>query len=196
MSRRVFNSISGLKPGRSVHDLSYQKLFTADMGMLIPILCEEMVAGDIFKIANQIVMRFQPLIHPCMQEMYAYTHYFFVPYRLLWEAWEKFISGGVDGEFAEEPPKWMPVNGPGGNESGKGTLWDYLGFPIDVDPVGAYPLDFPRRAYNLIWNEYYRDQNHMEEVGLDNWKILLRCWRPKDYLISNFEYIPGYHFFT
>ena len=184
MSRRVFNSIAGIRPGRSVHDLSYQKLFTCDMGQLIPIMCEEVVPGDKFQIGNQIVLRFQPLINPILHEIFAYTHYYFVPYRLLWDKWEEFITGGVDGEFAEEPPKWFAQNNPGGNQLSSGTLWDYLGFPTDVRPDGAEPLDFPRRAYNFIWNEYYRDQNLMEEVELDNWKILLRTWRPKGYFTT------------
>ena len=62
-------------------------------------------------------------------------------------------------------------------------MWDYIGFPINVDPAGAYPLDFPRRAYNLIFNEYYRDENLQADVLLTNEEILQRNWE-KDYFTS------------
>ena len=63
-------------------------------------------------------------------------------------------------------------------------LWDFFGFPVGVDPDGAYPLDFPRRAYNLVYNEYYRDENLQTEVALTNETILNRAWE-KDYFTSS-----------
>ena len=97
-------------------------------------MCDEMVPGDTFKVANQVVIRFQPLVAPIMHEINVYVHYFFVPYRILWDDWEDFITGGVDGESAATLPRWLP-----GNllEVGIGTLWDYLGFPTGVIPAGA-----------------------------------------------------------
>ena len=79
------------------------KTFTCDMGQLIPIMADEMVPGDVFKIGNQSVIRFQPLVAPILHEINAYVHYFFVPYRLLWSNWESFISGGADGSDASVP---------------------------------------------------------------------------------------------
>ena len=83
MSNAVFKRVAGLHPGMSVFDLSYVKLFTCDMGKLIPVMCDEVVPGDIFKIGNQSVIRMQPLVAPVLHEINAYVHYFFVPYRLL-----------------------------------------------------------------------------------------------------------------
>jgi len=177
--RNIFSHVRGLQPRRSVFDLSYEKKFTCDMGQLIPVMCDEVVPGDFWKIGNRSVIRFQPMVAPALHEINQYVHYFFVPYRLLWEDWEDFITGGVDGDDSSTLPTWNPSSG--GDD--KGTLWDYLGFPIDVDPAGAYPLDFPRRAYNLIYNEYYRDENLITEVALTNEDILLRCWE-KDYFTS------------
>ena len=95
----------------------------------------------------------------------------------MWDDWEDFISGGADGQFADPIPEWEPT------DTTEGSLWDFFGFPIGVDPDGAYPLDFPRRAYNLVYNEYYRDENLQTEVALNNETILNRGWE-KDYLTS------------
>ena len=73
---KQFQSIGGLRPGRSVFDLSYEKKFTCDMGQLIPVLCDEMVPGDFFKIGNQAIVRFLPLVAPVLHEINIYTHYF------------------------------------------------------------------------------------------------------------------------
>lgn len=179
MSRNSpYKHIRTNRPGRSVFDLSYEKKFTCDMGQLIPVMCDEVVPGDYFKIGNQAVVRFQPLVSPVLHEINMYTHYFFVPYRLLWEDWEDFISGGVDGNNADAIPTWTPI------VNTVGSFWDYLGFPIGVDPEGARPIDFPRRAYNLVYNEYYRDENLQTEVALTNETILNRAWE-KDYFTSS-----------
>lgn len=176
--RNVFSRVGGLRPGRSVFDLSYEKKFTCDMAQLIPVMCDEVVPGDLLKIANQAVIRFQPLVAPILHEINIYVHYFFVPYRLLWDEWEDFITGGVDGDLTPAIPRWTPTN------NAIGSLWDYLGFPTGINPTGALPLDFPRIAYNLIYNEYYRDQNLIDEVDLTNESILNRCWE-KDYFTSS-----------
>lgn len=174
----VFKRVGSLRPSRSVFDLSYEKKFTCDMGQLIPVMCDEMVPGDTFKVANSVVIRFQPLVAPMMHEVNVYVHYFFVPYRILWDGWEEFITGGVDGESALTVPRWEPLTAPV-----EGTLWDYMGFPTGILPAGAFPLDFPRRAYNRVYNEYYRDETLIEEVAEDNGAILMRCWE-KDYFTS------------
>ena len=176
-TRNPFQEVRSLYPGRSVFDLSYEKKFTCDMGQLIPIQCDEVVPGDVLSIGNQMVVRFQPLVAPIMHEINAFCHYFFVPYRILWEEWEDFITGGVDGDDASVLPTWNPTN------TTIGSLWDYLGFPTGIVPTGALPIDFVRRAYNRIYNEYYRDENLITEVAETSEIILNRCWE-KDYFAS------------
>lgn len=183
-----FTFTGGIKPNRSVFDLSYTKYLTCDMGQLIPVLCDEVVPGDKWKIGNDIVIRAQPLVAPMFHEVNVSVHYFFVPNRLLWSDWEDFITGGKDGDYTGSPPLW---GGTVYERSKLGTIWDYLGFPIVSDvtgpgasPSGVEPNAFPQRAYNLIWNQYYRDENHMDEVDVEtNYKILNRCWK-KDYFTS------------
>lgn len=197
---RAYQKIKTLKPARSLFDLSHEIMMTCEMFKLYPVCYMEMSPGDTFHIANQSVTRLQPLNAPILSEIKQNTHYFFVPYRLLWDMWTEFISGGIDGEFggnvrtedrdkdgdvdypteiSPSLPRWIPSSG----KNGVGSLWDYFGLPVGVNPVGAYPLDFLRRAYNLIWNEYYRDENLQEEVSLDNEDILYRSWK-KDYFTS------------
>nr|QJB18788.1 MAG: major capsid protein [Microvirus sp.] len=176
--RTVFESVGSLVPGRSVFDLSYEKKLTCDMGQLIPVMCDEVVPGDYFEIGNQAILRFQPLVAPVLHEINMYVHYFFVPYRLLWEDWEDFISGGVDGQDASVLPRWTPTI------NTLGSLWDFLGFPVGVTPTGALPMSFPRDAYNFVYNEYYRDETLQTEVALTQEAILNRSWE-KDYFTSS-----------
>jgi len=152
------------------------------MAQLIPVMCDEVVPGDFFEMGNEAVIRFQPLVAPVLHEINMYVHYFFVPYRLLWDNvtpdnWETFISGGIDGDELPVIPTWEPT------VTTEGSLWDYMGFPTGVDPDGAYPIDFPRRAYNLVFNEFYRDETLVTEVALTNETILSRAWE-KDYFTS------------
>lgn len=177
-----FQMVRAARPGRSVFNLSYEKKFTADMGMLIPVLCEEVVPGDHFKIGNQMVIRFQPLVAPILHEINAFVHYFFVPYRILDPNWEDFISGGKDGDYAGTLPKLTAAAYPALNRA-KGSLWDYLGFPVGVDPVGFEPITYPYDAYYKIYNEYYRDENLQAELVFSTGGIQLRNWE-KDYFTS------------
>ena len=200
MMRRAYNKVKALKPARNLFDLSHEWLATGDMGKLYPCCYMEMSPGDTFHIWQQIVTRMMPLNAPILHEIFLYTHFFFVPYRILWEEWTDFITGAVDGEsgghertdyeqtiegkvidypsdVTPELPRWNPTN------NAVGSLWDYLSFPTGVKPAGALPLDFIRRCYNRIWNEYYRDENLQEEVSEDNEQILYRNWK-KDYFTS------------
>lgn len=189
---QIFRSVKALQPRRSFFDLSYSKLFTATLGRLYPIMCDEVVPGDIFKIANNMVIRFQPMVAPIMHEVNAYVHYFFVPFRKLWDAetneeleetgsWEEYITGGVEGDDVSVLPTWSPTI-PGG--CAEGTLWDFFGFPTGLaDYTNALPCDFPRRAYSKIVNEYYIDSQIESPRALDNENIASRRWE-KDYFTS------------
>ena len=191
---RAYQKVKTLRPSRSLFDLSHDTLFSGDMGKLYPICAMEMSPGDTFHIWNEIVTRMQPLNAPILHNITQYTHYFFVPYRILWDLWTEFITGGTEGdkggntrgedvdpsEVSPSLPRWIP------NDVGVGSLWDYFGLPTGVKPAGAYPLAFLKYAYNKIWNEYYRDENLQEEVPLDSEVVLKRNWT-KDYFTSALE---------
>ena len=177
----LFNHVGGIVPRKSLHKLDYSKTFTCDMGKLIPIMCDEVVPGDVFDIGNEAVIRFQPMVAPMLHEVNAYVHYFFVPYRLLWSDWEKFITGGEDGQFTASIPSWTSSS----DDVSSDSLWDYLGLPL---VEGLKINAFPKRAYKFIWNEYYRDENLQNELNIeddsDNTQILNRNWA-KDYFTSS-----------
>ncbi len=206
----VFSSVRGNNVGRSVFDLSHLKRFTCDMGQLIPVLFLECVPGDTFKIGCEAVTRFQPMVAPILDSVDMYVHYFFVPTRLLLDDekdWEKFLTGGKDGtddsvslplyDFNFSNGTTTQDSNPfsNGKRAGKYSLWDYFGFPYyaaessstitfsadvrDANHVSA----FPQRVYNLVWNEFYRDENLCDEVSLSNGTILYRAWK-KDYFTS------------
>lgn len=209
----VYGTVTIPSPKRSVFNLSYTKKFTADMGLNYPVMCDELVPGDVFNISNNCVIRLQPLVAPSMAEMTAYVRYFFVPYRILgkydddfeeqdstsgeysklhsttfaksWSEfdWEKFITGGKDGNDSQVLPRWFDLNDDATGAKpykkfSKGSLGDYLGFPVNVNiPESDCPMDFPRRAYNMIWNEYYRDENLQDKVSWSNESLLRSAWK-------------------
>ena len=136
MANNTFQNTGSVRPSKSVFDLSYSKLFTADMGQLIPIMCDEVVPGDKWEIGNELVIRLQPLVAPVLHKITAFVHFFFVPYRILDDDWEEIITGGRNGDSTVPLPRFVPEL----VDTSKGTLWDYFGFPTGVVPTGATPL--------------------------------------------------------
>lgn len=170
----VYNLIGPARPGRSAFDRSHLKLFDCSIGQLIPVLVEDVQPGDIVEIANANVIRAQPLVVPIYHRLEVFSHTFFVPYRLLMQDWERFITGGSSGDLTTRLPTVIEGYQWSGNVViSRYTLWDYFGFPIaDVENGDTLPsnsmgwtsapdvLDLPWRAYWAIWRDYYRDSNH------------------------------------
>jgi len=190
MSNRgdVFNNEKGRAPGRSAFDLSHEKKFTCDMGQIIPVLATAALPGDVFQVDNSCVIRFQPMVAPILHQVDVETFYFFVPYRLLDENFETFITKGIQGTTELTPPLFDPAlfTTPA-NVVAMGGLWDFLGFPLLQPPEEACPMDYPRRAYYKIWNEYFRDETLQAELDITDYgtqhSILNAAWR-KDYFTS------------
>ena len=175
-------------------DLSYENLLSAGMGKLYPILCKEMLPGDRFRVKSDVLIRAMPMTSPVYGNLKAYIHYFFVPNRLVWSNWEEFITGGPNGEDTHVPPYTLmqdllvddfyrtenadgdsPVRIP--QSAGEGSLIDYFNLPTfksDLSDPPNVPQNneqtpislLPFRAYSLIWNEYYRDQNVDDEIDI------------------------------
>lgn len=201
---RVFSSVLGNKVGRSVFDLSHVKRFTCDMGQLIPVYFDECVPGDTRKIGMQCVTRFQPLVAPILDSVDLTVHYFFVPTRLLMdreEDWNTFLTGGKDGKDESVTLPLYSYRWADGSDGDsvpacpfsngvrleKYSLWDYFGLPVVGFPTEIRDannvLGFCQRAYNLVWNEYYRDENVVDKVHIENSTVLYRSWK-KDYFTS------------
>lgn len=149
---------------RYKHNLSNYKLLTCDMGEIVPIGLREVLPGDTIQHATSAMIRVSPLLSPVMHPVHVKIHHWFVPHRLVWEDWEKFITGGPDGMDASVYPT---ITTPVTTGFAEGSLADYLGVPTGSanasEPVSAIPF----RAYALIFNEWYRDQDLVTALTID-----------------------------
>lgn len=177
---------------RSKFSLSHHKLFSCDMGELIPIALTEVLPGDTIQQATSMLVRVSPLLAPVMHPVHMRIHHWFVPHRLVWDDWEDFITGGPDGEDDSVFPQ-MNLGPAQTYQSPVGSLFDYLGIP-EIG-AGAQPFAIsalPLRGYALIWNEWYRDQDLQTPLGIDTTSgvdtttsaVLQSCAWEKDYFTS------------
>ncbi|QEJ80817.1 major capsid protein [Jodiemicrovirus-1] len=148
---------------RSKFNLSHSFKFSCNMARLVPVFVEDAVPCDSFKLKTDAVVRFAPMIAPLMHEVDVYTHYFFVPNRLIWTEWEDFITGGEKGEFVENFPVSPTITAPAGGFP-VGSLADYFGMPTEVDGIKVSALPF--RAYNLVLNEWFRHELFQEPLTI------------------------------
>lgn len=139
---------------RSKHSLSHFRNLSADMGQLLPIGLTEVLPGDTFQHATSLLIRTSPLLTPVMHPVHVRVHHWFVPTRLLWSNFQSFITGGPDGMDASVAPY---ITIPGGG-FGVGSLADHLGVPPSVGAASRVSA-LPFRAYQLIFSEWYRDQD-------------------------------------
>lgn len=153
----IFKEVQFKKQKRSTFNLNHDRKMSCDMGRLIPVMCQEVVPGDSFNVVSEQMLRMAPMLAPVMHRVNVYTHFFFVPNRILWPNWEQFITGGEDGTAVPVHPYINPET------IANGSIGDYMGLPtFDASPT---PADnsrinaLPFAAYTKIFNEYYRDQN-------------------------------------
>lgn len=164
---------------RSKHSLSHYRLVTCDMGKLVPVGLQEVLPGDTFQHSTSMLLRMSPLVAPVMHPVSVRLHHWFVPNRILWDDWEDFITGGKDGAGAASP---YPTN-PGSVTPAVGGLWDYLGVPTGkAFPAGALNL-MPIQGYNMIYNEFYRDEDLAAELDDTNVNPANIAWE-KDYFTA------------
>lgn len=164
---KLFDSIKVRAPKKNKFDLSHERKMTIPFGKLVPIFLEEVLPGDSFRVRSEILLRFAPLLAPIMHRVNVYTHFFYVPNRLLWDEWQDFITGGPDGKLEPVAP-YVALRDNTKAKFGVGSLADYFGLPtVDVGDTVLIERRFnalPFRAYQLIYDEYFRDQNLSTEV--------------------------------
>jgi hypothetical protein len=160
MKPNLFNSIKLFKPKKSAFDLSHDFKFSGNMGNIIPILVNECVPGDQYSISCDAMVRFAPMLAPIMHRVDVSMHYFFVPNRIVWPNWEKFI---VDASDAAPVYPHITTNASWDDETQ--LFLDYMGVPPQpVSTTSAEINALPLAAYQCIYNEYYRDQNLIAPV--------------------------------
>lgn len=172
---------------RSKFSLSHYKLLSMNLGQLVPIGTVEVIPGDTVQHATNALVRASPLLAPVMHPVHCRIHHWFVPYRLIWEDFEDFITGGPTGADASVyPTKTAPAS----TGYAVGSLADYLGVPPGVADLVHSALPF--RAYAMIWNEFYRDQDLETLLTIDETSgadtttnvTLQHCDWEKDYFTS------------
>lgn len=168
----LFNSVFMPAPKRNKFDLGHEKKLSLDPGYLYPVMTLDCLPNESYRISHEVFMRMMPMLAPVMHRVDVYTHSFAVPYRLVWDEFEDFATGGKDGLASPVVPHIVI------NDSLKDmgffdvtTLWDYMGLPpmatgsaAVTDPIQISVLFF--RAYQLIYDEYYRDQNLQDSLAI------------------------------
>ncbi len=160
---------------RNKHTLSNYRLLTGDMGRLYPIGLTEVLPGDAFQHSTSVFMRFSPMAAPVMHPVTVRLHHFFVPHRLVWPeseggGWEQFITSGPDGTDSQTVPTSLTTGT-------AGDLLDYFALP---QVAGASVSALPIRGFNLIYNEWFRDQDLGAVRIPDDKTVPLVSWE-KDY---------------
>ncbi|AXQ66006.1 MAG: major capsid protein [Microviridae sp.] len=182
-----FSNVPTADIPRSVFNRSHVHKTTFNAGDLIPIYVDEALPGDTFKLNAALLARMQTPIVPIMDNLFLETFFFAVPNRLLWDNWEKMNGArdnptdSVDYLVPQIPIQNQPI----------GSMSDYFG--LQIQKAGEYKVSaLPFRAYNLIYNEWFRDQNiqNSEPINtgdsddvISDYHVMKRCKRP-DYFTS------------
>lgn len=178
----LFNSVKGSRLRYNNFDLSFENKFTCNAGELVPILCKEVIPGDIWRVNSRILVRMAPMLAPTMHNINVFCNYFFIPNRLIWRDWEDFITNTTtNGSLPVFPTLSFQASVLFSKSSASAPrtvsfvrLMDYLGCST---PNSASPNQFPEssvttkisalpfRAYYLSWYDYFRDENLQSDAS-------------------------------
>lgn len=161
--KHQFSEVPRADIPRSSFDRSHGYKTTFDAGYLIPCFVDEALPGDTFSLRMTAFGRLATPLHPFMDNLFIDSFFFAVPIRLLWDNWQKF--NGEQRNPADSTDFIVPtMTSPGGGYA-HNTLSDYLGIPTLV--AGLEHMSLYHRAYNLIWNEWFRDENLQDSITVD-----------------------------
>ena len=158
-----FSQIPNSPIQRSVFDRSHDYKTTMDAGYLIPFFVDEVLPGDTFKLRVNAFVRMNTLIAPFMDNVFMDTFFFFVPTRLVWDNWQRFCG---EQKNPGDSTDFLIPSLSGTNTFTNGSIFDYMGLPTGValdqliTPINVLPF----RAYNLIYNEWFRDENLIDSI--------------------------------
>jgi hypothetical protein len=178
---------------RSSFDCQSTHKTTFDAGYLVPVYVDEMLPGDTFRLNMTAFARLATPLYPIMDNMHLDSFFFFVPNRLIWNNWQKFMGQQANPGSSISYVVPQQVSPAGGYAIG--SLQDYMGLPTVGQVTGSNTVShcaFWPRAYNLIYNEWFRDENLQNSVHLDlgdgpdtaSDYTLLRRGKRKDYFTS------------
>lgn len=153
-----FSLVPHVDISRSRFDRSASLKTSFNAGDVVPFFLDEVLPGDTFSVDTSKVVRMQTLLTPMMDNVYLDTYYFFVPNRLVWDHWKEFCGENTESAWIPQTEYTMPqITSPADTGWSVGTLADYFGIPTGVAGLSVSALPF--RAYALIMNEWFRDQN-------------------------------------
>ena len=154
---------------RSIFDRSSTHKTSFNVGELIPFYIDEVLPGDSFQVTTSKIVRLQTLLTPVMDNLYLDTYFFFCPSRILWSHWKEFMGENTESAWIPETSYQIPsISSPVGGFA-TGTLADYFGLPVGVEwtnESSRRPSALPFRAYALICNEFFRDENLTDPLNI------------------------------
>lgn len=171
-----FAELPSVDISRSTFDRSFSHKFSGNTGDIIPIFIDEILPGDTVSMDTSKVVRFQTLLTPMMDNLYADVYWFFIPNRLIWTHWINLMGENTDSAWLPQVQYSVPqiiVPPPAGegdtpNNNKVGTLLDYLGYPVamdaQTDPISVSAL--PIRAYCKVMNDWFRSENLTDPINL------------------------------
>ena len=157
----TFARVPGPNVPRSRFNRSRSLKTTFDASQLIPIFLDEVVPGDTYKVKLTHFARLTTPIHPVMDQAYIDTFWFFVPLRLVWENFQAFM--GEEKNPGDYVPRNIPMIDSPAAGYPVGSLQDYFGIPPEITASFEHSA-LPLRAYNLIFNEWFRDENLVDSL--------------------------------
>ena len=187
--KHSFSEVPRAEIPRSSFDRSHGHKTTFDAGYLVPVFVDEALPGDTFNLRMHAFARMATPLYPVMDNMFLNSFFFCVPVRLVWDNWQKF--NGEQANPADSTDFVVPtMAAPAATGYANGSLSDYFGLPTQVADYTHSSLW--HRAYNLIWNEWFRDQNLQNSVVVDTDDgpdtstdyVLLRRGKRHDYFTS------------
>lgn len=150
---------------RSRFDRPFSHKTTFNVGQIIPFYVDEVLPGDTFDVETSRVVRMQSLITPVMDNIYLDMYYFFVPNRIVWSHWKQFMGENTESAWIPKTEYEVPqITAPAESGFAVGTIADYLGVPTGVPNLSVNALPF--RAYALICNEWFRDENLSDPLNI------------------------------
>ncbi len=172
-NQNIFEQAATIEKTRSIFDRNQTHKTTLNAGKLVPIYVDEILPGDTTKIKLRSIVRQSTMLKPVMDNSYIDTFYFFVPSRIVWDDLKKFHGQNDEDAWTEKEKPLVPqlkapqrddTNNPTGGWA-KGTIADYMGIPTQTPGIRVNALPF--RAYALIWNTFFRDQNTQTPIQID-----------------------------
>jgi hypothetical protein len=193
VSNHSFAMIPKADIPRSSFNTQYAHKTTFDAGYLVPIYCDEVLPGDTHRVKMTAFARLATPLFPVMDNLHLDTFFFFVPNRLVWTNWVKFM--GEQANPGDSISYVVPTITSTAGGYAVGSLFDHLGLPTAGQITGTNTVThnaLPLRAYNLIYNEWFRDENLQNSVTVrtgDSGDVpadytMLRRGKRKDYFTS------------